>query len=62
MPAPPPTLAAECESALVPPDPLVDPARLAWEADTVTKLEACKGKHSATVGAWNDALKPRQTP
>lgn len=59
MPAPPAALSADCLSALLPPDPLVDPARLEWEADTVTKLEACKARHVATVKAWGDAVAAR---
>jgi hypothetical protein len=55
---PPAILAAECESASIPPDPLIDPERARWEADTVMRLETCKGKHKAAINGWIGAVTP----
>ncbi len=61
MPPPPSTLIAACPDAILPPDPLIDPERLAWEADTLAKLAGCKLLHSSTIKAWQDAVKARNT-
>lgn len=60
FPPPPSALIGPCPDALIPPDPLIDPERLAWEADTLAKLTACKAKHGATVEAWQEAVKARR--
>jgi hypothetical protein len=39
-----------------PPNPLVDPERAFWEADTVAKYTDCSVKHRLTVEAWKGAV------
>jgi hypothetical protein len=54
-PAPDPlpaNLAAECPPLALPPNPLVDPARLEWEAGGIIQYEDCRARHRETVAAW----------
>jgi hypothetical protein len=60
MPLPPAALATECPALQTPPDPLVDPERLQWEADSVMRYEACRARHRETVRAWRDAITATQ--
>ncbi|CAB4130468.1 hypothetical protein UFOVP119_92 [uncultured Caudovirales phage] len=47
----PPALLTRCEILNQPPDPLVDPARLAWEAAVVGQYEACRQGRDRLVEA-----------
>ena len=52
IPAPPANLAADCPLLPNLPVPLIDPARLLWEAQVVAVYADCKARHRATVQAW----------
>ena len=57
LPPLPANLAAECPPLPVPPDPLIDPERLAWEGGAVISYEDCRARHRLTVAAW-----PKEKP
>lgn len=56
MPPPPANLAQPCQKLPSPPDPLIDPDRLQWEADILGSYEDCAVKHRLTVEAWQNAV------
>ena len=56
IPLPPASLATECPPLQTPPDPLIDPDRLQWEADSVLRYEECRARHAELVRAWQDAV------
>lgn len=45
-------LAQPCQSLLAPPQPLIDPARIEWEAELLTAYADCAARHLATVNSW----------
>lgn len=57
LPPPPPSLATECPPLATPPDPLTDPARLEWEAGSITSYEECRARHREAIRAWTEAVK-----
>lgn len=56
MPLPPANLAKSCPLVPMPPKPLVDPERLMWEIDVMTKYTDCAIKHDQLVEAWTNAV------
>jgi hypothetical protein len=52
MPPLPANLAATCEALPELPNPLVDPDRLIWEVEAVSRYQDCATRHRLTVEAW----------
>ena len=51
----PPALVESCPLLATPPQPLIDPPRLQWEAEAVLAYQSCMARHAETVAAWQDA-------
>jgi hypothetical protein len=56
MPPPPADLAQECSKLPKLPKPLIDPARLEYEADLIALYGICAARHFQSIKAWKDAL------
>jgi hypothetical protein len=56
MPLPPANLAQSCDVLPKPPQPLIDPERLQWEADLLYAYAACAARQRALAKAWADAV------
>ena len=56
MPPPPASLSQPCAALPKVPEPLIDPARIQWEADVVYAYGLCAARHRATVDAWQGAV------
>lgn len=52
MPPPPANLAGPCEALSAPPTPLLDPERMVWELETVSRYQDCATRHRLTIEAW----------
>ena len=56
IPLPPANLSQQCAALPKVPEPLIDPARIQWEADVVYAYGLCAARHRATIDAWRGAV------
>ena len=56
MPLPPANLSQQCAELPKVPEPLIDPARVQWEADILYAYGLCAARHRATIDAWRGAV------
>ena len=59
MPPPPANLETPCRNLPDVPSPLIDPERVLWESELLTRYAECSVKHRLTVEAWLEAVKQK---
>ena len=55
MQPPPADLAQKCQDLPPLPNPLIDPARLEYEAELIAMYGECAARHYKAIEAWNNA-------